>query len=70
MRLVEVASGRTLHVYPHSGVAHGGYLSRTIGASVTGGADDTVRVWSGQSGRRIHTLCEHTRQRGGGRLQS
>ena len=25
---------------------------------MTGGADDTVRVWSGQSGRRIHTLTE------------
>ena len=27
---------------------------------LTGGADDVVRVWSGQSGRRVHTLTEQT----------
>ena len=27
---------------------------------LTGGADDRVRVWSGQSGRRVHTLTEQT----------
>ena len=58
-RLVETASGRTLHVYQHPGVRSAA-ISADNRRVVTGGADDTVRVWSGQSGRRIHTLTEHT----------
>ena len=58
-RLVELASGRTLHVYQHPGVRSAA-ISPDNRRVLTGGADDTVRVWSGQSGRRIHTLSEHT----------
>ncbi len=57
-RLVEVASGRTLHTYAHPG-ARSAAISPDNRRVVTGGIDDTVRVWSGQSGRRIHTLTEH-----------
>ena len=56
-RLVEIASGRTLHVYQHPGVRSAA-ISPDNRRVVTGGVDDTVRVWSGQSGRRIHTLTE------------
>ncbi len=57
-RLVELPSGRTLHRYAHPG-ARSAAISPDNRRVVTGGVDDTVRVWSGQSGRRIHTLTEH-----------
>jgi WD40 repeat protein len=58
-RLVDLASGRTLHVYEHPGVRSAA-ISPDNRRVLTGGTDDTVRVWSGQSGRLIHTLSEHT----------
>jgi WD40 repeat protein len=58
-RLVDLRTGRTLHVYAHPG-ARSAAISRDNTRVLTGGADDTVRVWSGQSGRRIHTLTEQT----------
>ena len=58
VRLVEVASGRTLHTYPHPG-AQSAAISPDNRRVLTGGVDDTVRVWSGQSGRRMHVLTEH-----------
>ena len=58
-RLVEPASGRTLHTYRHPGVRSAA-ISPDNRRVLTGGADDRVRVWSGQSGRRVHTLTEQT----------
>jgi WD40 repeat protein len=58
-RLVEAVGGRTLHTYPHPG-ARAAATSPDSRRVLTGGADDRVRVWSGQSGRRIHTLTEQT----------
>jgi WD40 repeat protein len=58
VRLVDVETGTGLHVYPHPGarVAAISYDNRRV---VTGGLDRRVVVWSGQSGRRIHSLVEH-----------
>jgi WD40 repeat protein len=58
-RLVEPRTGRTFHVYPHPD-ARSAAISPDNRRVLTGGADDTVRVWSGQSGRRIHVLTEQT----------
>ncbi len=58
-RLVEPGSGRTLHTYRHPGVRSAA-ISPDNRRVLTGGADDRVRVWSGQSGRRVHTLTEQT----------
>ncbi len=56
-RLVELPTGRTLYSYPHRG-ARSAAISPDNRRVLTGGADDTVRAWSGQSGRRIQTLTE------------
>jgi WD40 repeat protein len=58
VRLVSLATGRTLHEYEHPG-ARSAAISADNRRVATGSRDDTVRVWSGQSGRRIHTLREH-----------
>ena len=58
VRLVEIGTGRTLHTYAHPG-ARSVAISPDNRRVATGGADDVVRVWSGQSGRHIHTLTEH-----------
>ena len=58
VRLVSVATRATLHTYPHP-AARSAAISRDNARVLTGGADDTVRVWSGRSGRRIHVLTEH-----------
>ena len=58
-RLVEPGGGRTLHTYRHPGVRSAA-ISPDNRRVLTGGADDRVRVWSGQSGRRVHTLTEQT----------
>jgi WD40 repeat protein len=58
VRLVSLSTGRTLHEYEHPG-ARSAAISADNRRVVTGSLDDTVRVWSGQSGRRIHTLREH-----------
>ena len=47
-RLVDLASGRTLHVYEHPGVRSAA-ISPDNRRVLTGGADDTVRVWSGRA---------------------
>lgn len=58
VRLVSTRSGDVLQTYPHRG-ARSAAISSDNRRVLTGGADDVVRVWSGQSGRRIHTLTEH-----------
>ena len=58
VRLVSTRTGATLHTYAHPG-ARSAAISADNRRVLTGGADDTVRVWSGQSGRRIQTLTEH-----------
>ncbi len=58
VRLVSTRTGDTLRTYPHPG-ARSAAISADNRRVLTGGTDDTVRVWSGQSGRRIHTLTEH-----------
>ena len=58
-RMIEPKSGRTLHTYRHPGVRSAA-ISPDNRRVLTGGADDRVRVWSGQSGRRVHTLTEQT----------
>ncbi|MGH3066448.1 MAG: hypothetical protein ACRDOF_09130 [Gaiellaceae bacterium] len=58
-RLVEVATGRIRHSYPHRG-AQSAAISQSNTRVLTGGQDGTVRVWSGQSGRRVHTLTEQS----------
>ena len=57
VRLVDLEFGSELHVYPHRGAVTAA-ISRDDRRVVTGGADRRVLVWSGQSGRRIHTLRE------------
>jgi WD40 repeat protein len=57
-RLVETDTGATRHRYAHPG-ARTAAFSPDNRRVATGGVDDTVRVWSGQSGRRVHTLTEH-----------
>ena len=57
-RLVELATGQTINRYEHPG-AKSAAISPDNRRVLTGGADDTVRVWSGVSGRRIHVLTEH-----------
>jgi WD40 repeat protein len=57
VRLVDLATGSVLHVYPHRG-AVAAAVSRDNRRVVTGGADRRLFVWSGQSGRRIHALRE------------
>ena len=58
VRLVDLEFGSELHVYPHRGAVSRRRSRATIAACVTGGADRRLLVWSGQSGRRIHTLRE------------
>ncbi len=58
VRLVAIPDGAVLHTYVHPG-AISAAISPDNGRVLTGSEDDTVRVWSGQSGRRIHTLTEH-----------
>ena len=58
VRLVSTSTGRTLHEYAHPG-ASSAAISPDNRRVVTGSVDNTVLVWSGQSGRRIHTLREH-----------
>ncbi len=57
--LREVSTGRVRYIYPHRGAVSAA-ISRDNTRVLTGGADDTVRVWSGQSGRRVHTLTEQS----------
>jgi hypothetical protein len=56
--LASTQSGATLHTFRHPG-ARSAAISADNRRVLTGGADDTVRVWSGRSGRRIQTLTEH-----------
>ena len=58
VRLVDVATGTVRHAYPHRGTRSTA-ISRDNTRVLTGGADDVVRVWSGQSGRRVHTLQQN-----------
>ena len=58
VRLIETDTGRTLEAYAHRG-AISAAISRDNSRVATGGADANVHVWSGRSGRRVHTLTEH-----------
>jgi WD40 repeat protein len=55
VRLVDVGTGAVRHTYPHLG-AESAAISRDNRRVLTGGADERLVVWSGDSGRRIHTL--------------
>jgi WD40 repeat protein len=57
VRLVDIPSGRVLETYPHPS-AESAAISADNRRVVTGGADQRLLVWSGQSGRRIHSLRE------------
>jgi len=57
VRLIDVETGDVRETYPHPGAVSAA-ISRDNRRVLTGGADDTVRVWSGASGRRVHTLIE------------
>ncbi len=57
VRLVDLSTGALLHFYPHRG-AESAAISRDNRRVLTGGADQRLIVWSGQSGRRIHVLRE------------
>ena len=57
VRLVDLSTGALLHFYPHRG-AESAAISRDNRRVLTGGADQRLIVWSGQSGRRIHTFRE------------
>jgi WD40 repeat protein len=58
VRLFAVPTTGVLHTYSHPG-AIAAAISPDNTRVLTGSEDDTVRVWSGRSGRRIHTLTEH-----------
>lgn len=58
VRLVSVPAGEVLLTYSHPG-AISAAISPDNTRVLTGSEDDTVRVWSAQSGRRVHTLTEH-----------
>jgi WD40 repeat protein len=58
VRLVDVETGAVRHTYRHPG-ARVAAISVDNRRVVTGGADRRLLVWSGRSGRRIHTLVEH-----------
>jgi WD40 repeat protein len=55
VRLVDLATGSVLHVYPHRGAVSAA-VSGDNRRVATGGADRRVLVWSGRSGRHIHEL--------------
>jgi WD40 repeat protein len=57
VRLLDLPSGRLRETYAHPG-AEAAAISADNRRVVTGGADQRLLVWSGQSGRRIHTLRE------------
>jgi WD40 repeat protein len=59
VRLLELGSGRVLETYTQTD-ALSAAISPDNRRVATGGADDLVNVWSGQSGRRVHTLREHS----------
>jgi WD40 repeat protein len=55
--LISLPSGGVLHTYRHPGAEVAG-ISADNRRVLTGGADQRLLVWSGQSGRRIHALRE------------
>jgi WD40 repeat protein len=57
VRLLDLPSGRLRETYAHPG-AEAAAISADNRRVVTGGADRRLLVWSGQTGRRIHTLRE------------
>jgi WD40 repeat protein len=57
VRLVDLPSGSLRETYPHPG-AESAAISADNRRVLTGGADQRLLAWSGQSGRRIHTLRE------------
>ena len=59
VRLLDVGTGDVRFSYVHPG-AISAAISSDNSRVLTGGIDDRVYVWSGRSGRRIHTLTEHT----------
>ena len=55
VRLLDLPSGRVRETYTHPG-AESAAISFDNRRVVTGGADQRLLVWSGRSGRRIHSL--------------
>jgi WD40 repeat protein len=58
VRLIDAVTGDELETYVHRG-AISAAISKDNRRVLTGGRDDRIHVWSGQSGRRVHTLNEH-----------
>jgi WD40 repeat protein len=55
VRLIEVDTGTVRQTFPHSGAVSAA-ISRANRRVVTGGADETVRVWNSRTGRLIRRL--------------
>jgi len=55
VRLIEVDTGRDLQTFPHRGAVSAA-ISRANRRLVTGGDDDTVRLWNARTGRLIRRL--------------
>ncbi|HEU5278427.1 MAG TPA: WD40 repeat domain-containing protein [Gaiellaceae bacterium] len=55
-RLVDVRSGRVVHVFGHRGFVWSSAFSPNGKLVVTGSADDTARIWDVRTGRLLHVL--------------